>query len=63
MPDIVELQMPMVFGEPIPLIQIPANWSLDKAPHFELVRMPNWVQQGLTNAAGVLLTESRNSPT
>lgn len=52
--DVVELQKPAVFGRKTRLIDIPVSWSLDDAPHFELVRTPNWVQQGLMNASNVL---------
>jgi peptidoglycan-N-acetylglucosamine deacetylase len=52
--DIVELQRPAVFGRPTRLIDMPVSWSLDDAPHFELVRTANWVQQGLMSAPNVL---------
>lgn len=52
--DKIELQKPAVFGPETPLIEIPVSWSLDDAPHFELVRTPNWVQPGLMNAEAVL---------
>ena len=52
--DRIEVQTPMSFGRTTKLIEIPVSWSLDDAPHFELVRTPNWVQQGLMNAQGVL---------
>ena len=54
LPDTIELQEPMRFGEASRLIELPVSWSLDDAPHFELVRTPNWVQPGLMNASGVL---------
>lgn len=54
LPDTIELQQPMRFGETSPLIELPVSWSLDDAPHFELVRTPNWVQPGLMNASSVL---------
>ena len=53
-PDTIDIQKPLKFGDATPLIEIPVSWSLDDAPHFELVRTPNWVQPGLMNAAGVL---------
>lgn len=52
--DVIELQAPARFGAETPLIEIPVSWTLDDAPHFELVRTPNWVQQGLMNADAVL---------
>ncbi|MBS0219638.1 MAG: polysaccharide deacetylase [Proteobacteria bacterium] len=52
--DKIELLEPAVFGPETPLIEIPVSWSLDDAPHFELVRTPNWVQPGLMQAEAVL---------
>ena len=52
--DLTTLNEPAKFGRPTKLIDIPVSWSLDDAPHFELVRMPNWVQPGLMNAGLVL---------
>lgn len=52
--DVIELQEPARFGAETSLIEIPVSWTLDDAPHFELVRTPNWVQQGLMNADAVL---------
>ncbi|WP_162569559.1 hypothetical protein [Variovorax sp. SRS16] len=53
-PDTIDIQKPLKFGDATPLIEIPVSWSLDDAPHFELVRTPNWVQPGLMNATNVL---------
>ena len=33
---------------------MPISWTLDDYPHFEFVRTPNFVMQGLMNAQGVL---------
>ncbi len=52
--DVITLEQPAVFGNPTALIDIPVSWSLDDAPHFELLRTPNWVQPGLMNAGAVL---------
>jgi peptidoglycan/xylan/chitin deacetylase (PgdA/CDA1 family) len=52
--DIVARDRPAVFGRPSRLIDIPVSWSLDDAPHFEVVRTPNWLQPGLMNASLVL---------
>jgi hypothetical protein len=54
MGDVVDLQKPAVFGKATRLIDMPVSWSLDDAPHFELVRTSNWVQQGLMSAPNVL---------
>ena len=51
--DKTELLQPAVFGKPTRLIEIPVSWSLDDAPHFELLRTPNWVQPGLSSAHAV----------
>ena len=52
--DVVTMQEPTRFGSQTPLIEIPVSWSLDDAPHFEVVRTPNWIQPGLYNAEHVL---------
>lgn len=52
--DVITLQEPARLGPATPLIEIPVSWTLDDAPHFELVRTANWVQQGLMNASAVL---------
>ena len=52
--DTITLQEPLRLGERTKLIEIPPSWSLDDAPHFEMVRTPNWVQPGLMNASNVL---------
>lgn len=52
--DVIELQKPAALGAETRLIEIPVSWSLDDAPHFELVRTSNWVQPGLMNATDVL---------
>jgi peptidoglycan/xylan/chitin deacetylase (PgdA/CDA1 family) len=52
--DVITLESPAVFGRTTRLIDIPVSWSLDDAPHFEVVRTPNWIQPGLMNANLVL---------
>ena len=52
--DVVELKKPFVRGVETSLVEMPISWSLDDYPHFEYMRMPNMVQQGLMNASGVL---------
>jgi peptidoglycan-N-acetylglucosamine deacetylase len=48
--DVITTHEPAVFGPRTRLIEIPVSWSLDDAPHFEVVRTPNWLQPGLSNA-------------
>lgn len=48
--DVVTMFEPAVLGRTTPLIEMPVSWSLDDAPHFEVVRTPNWIQPGLSNA-------------
>jgi peptidoglycan/xylan/chitin deacetylase (PgdA/CDA1 family) len=48
--DVITMYEPAKFGRTTPLIEIPVSWSLDDAPHFEVVRTPNWIQPGLSNA-------------
>jgi peptidoglycan/xylan/chitin deacetylase (PgdA/CDA1 family) len=52
--DVVTMLEPAVLGRATPLIEMPVSWSLDDAPHFELVRTPNWIQPGLSNADHVI---------
>ncbi|GAC1340540.1 MAG: polysaccharide deacetylase [Beijerinckiaceae bacterium] len=52
--DVVTILEPTRFGPQTPIIEIPVSWSLDDAPHFEVVRTPNWLQPGLSNAEHVL---------
>lgn len=52
--DIIELEKPAVFGRQTRLLEMPISWSLDDFPHFEFIRTPHTVQQGLMNAGGVL---------
>lgn len=48
--DVVTMLEPTVLGRTTRLIEVPVSWSLDDAPHFEVVRTPNWIQPGLSNA-------------
>jgi peptidoglycan-N-acetylglucosamine deacetylase len=52
--DVAELKKPFVPGRETNLVEMPISWSLDDYPHFEYMRLPNMVQQGLMNANGVL---------
>jgi peptidoglycan/xylan/chitin deacetylase (PgdA/CDA1 family) len=52
--DVIELQRPAVFGRATQLIEMPISWSTDDYPHFEFVRTPNSVLQGMMNANDVL---------
>src|SRR5262249_55148067 len=52
--DVIELHKPLLQGEPTTLVEMPISWSLDDYPHFEFLRMPNYVLPGLMNARGVL---------
>lgn len=52
--DIIELEKPAVFGKETPLIEMPVSWTLDDYPHFEFLRTPTVIQQGLMNANNVL---------
>ncbi len=51
--DVVELEKPMIFGEPTRLIEMPIAWSLDDFPHFEFLRMKTQLMPGLMNANSV----------
>lgn len=52
--DVITLDEPAVFGKPTPLIEMPVSWTLDDYPHFEFIRTPTWILQGLMNADNVL---------
>ncbi|MBV7484834.1 polysaccharide deacetylase [Bordetella sp. BOR01] len=52
--DVVQVDSPMVFGKPTPLIEMPVSWSLDDFPHFEFLRHGQSLMPGLQNASGVL---------
>ena len=52
--DQIRLEEPCIWGEPTKLIEMPISWTLDDYPHFEFVRTPTFVMQGLMNAQGVL---------
>lgn len=52
--DVIELERPAVFGAATQLIEMPVSWTLDDYPHFEFIRTPTWVLQGLMNAENVL---------
>lgn len=36
------------------LIEIPIHWSLDDFPHFEYIRFPSYILQGLRSVSDVL---------
>lgn len=52
--DVIDLEKPAVFGRPTRLLEMPVSWTLDDYPHFEFIRTPTWILQGLGNANNVL---------
>jgi peptidoglycan/xylan/chitin deacetylase (PgdA/CDA1 family) len=52
--DVIELEKPAVFGKPVRLLEMPVSWTLDDYPHFEFIRTPTVILQGLMNANNVL---------
>lgn len=52
--DKVHVDAPMEFGKQTSLVEMPVSWSLDDFPHFEFLRMPNSVMNGLKSANSVL---------
>ena len=52
--DRIELEKPAVFGAETRLVEMPVSWTLDDYPHFEFLRTPTVIQQGLMNANNVL---------
>ena len=49
-----ELGEPYRFGAETALIEMPISWSLDDYPHFEFLRTPQTVLQGLQPARAVM---------
>lgn len=52
--DVVEPDVPVRFGRPSRLIEMPVSWSLDDLPHFEYVRYPNRLLAGMQRTSHVL---------
>jgi peptidoglycan-N-acetylglucosamine deacetylase len=52
--DVAELGKPYRFGAETPLVEMPISWSLDDYPHFEYLRTPQTVLQGLQPARAVM---------
>ncbi|MEO8849482.1 MAG: polysaccharide deacetylase [Casimicrobiaceae bacterium] len=52
--DVVQLERPLQFGSPTPLIELPVSWTLDDFPHFEFLRTKTTLMPGLMNADAVL---------
>jgi len=52
--DAIELDRPAVLGRETRLIEMPVSWTLDDYPHFEFIRTPTSILQGLMNAGSVL---------
>jgi peptidoglycan/xylan/chitin deacetylase (PgdA/CDA1 family) len=52
--DVFPADGPARFGRPTTLIEMPVAWSLDDYPHFEYLRGPTFLQQGLRRGGDVL---------
>jgi peptidoglycan/xylan/chitin deacetylase (PgdA/CDA1 family) len=52
--DVAKLGEPYRFGTETALIEMPVSWSLDDYPHFEFLRTPQAVLQGLQPARAVM---------
>jgi peptidoglycan-N-acetylglucosamine deacetylase len=52
--DVAKLGEPFHFGQETPLVEMPISWSLDDYPHFEFVRTPATILQGLQPARAVM---------
>jgi peptidoglycan/xylan/chitin deacetylase (PgdA/CDA1 family) len=52
--DVIAADKPPVFGRETTLVEMPISWTLDDFPHFEYLRMPNSLQQGLMSARSVM---------
>lgn len=52
--DVIALHEPARFGPYTRLIEMPISWTTDDYPHFEFLRSPSTILQGLMNANDVL---------
>jgi peptidoglycan/xylan/chitin deacetylase (PgdA/CDA1 family) len=52
--DVAELGKPYGFGAETALIEMPISWHLDDFPHFEFMRTPQTILQGLQPARAVM---------
>ncbi len=52
--DVIAADRPPTFGQETRLVEMPISWALDDFPHFEYLRMPNGLQQGLMSARAVM---------
>jgi peptidoglycan/xylan/chitin deacetylase (PgdA/CDA1 family) len=52
--DVAELGKPYRFGAETSLVEMPVSWSLDDFPHFEFLRTPQTILQGLQPARAVM---------
>jgi peptidoglycan-N-acetylglucosamine deacetylase len=52
--DVAKLGEPYEFGAETTLIEMPISWSLDDFPHFEFMRTPQTILQGLQPARAVM---------
>jgi peptidoglycan/xylan/chitin deacetylase (PgdA/CDA1 family) len=52
--DVIFPDAPARFGQATRLVEMPVSWTLDDFPHFEFLRTPSSVLQGLMNATSVL---------
>ena len=52
--DVAQLAEPYRFGHETALIEMPISWHLDDFPHFEFLRTPQTILQGLQPARAVM---------
>lgn len=52
--DKASAEKPLEFGKPTKLIEMPVSWNLDDFPHFEFLRTPASVMNGLKGTSDVL---------
>jgi peptidoglycan/xylan/chitin deacetylase (PgdA/CDA1 family) len=52
--DVMTADGPAQWGQTTSLIEMPISWTLDDFPHFEYLRMPTYLHQGLRRAGDVL---------
>jgi peptidoglycan/xylan/chitin deacetylase (PgdA/CDA1 family) len=52
--DVAQLGEPYRFGHETTLIEMPISWHLDDFPHFEFLRTPQTILQGLQPARAVM---------
>lgn len=46
--DVIQVDGPYLFGQPVDLVELPVSWILDDWPHFEYLSLPGRLSPGLS---------------